>query len=340
MKQWIIYYFSGTGNARQIALWFSEFAINNSIDCQLYDIAKTESHRIGAIDPKALIFIVSPIHGFNFPKITLDFIRHFPKGGNQVVLMNTRGGLKLGPFVTPGLTGVAFHLSSLLLTLKGFRIRGHIPFDMPSNWISIHPALRPKAVEFILSKNKTRVWKHAQRIALGRTDFYAFRELVLDLLISPISVGYYLAGRFALAKSFYASVACDNCTLCIKKCPVKAIKSIDNRPFWTFRCESCMKCMNVCPKQAIESAHGLFLTVSLISSSLTTFLLDYFLFYAFQSESIRFLVENLVFFFLLFLFYNVQHKLLQHKLFGKIISLSSLTHYKFWGRYNLGRGDQ
>jgi Pyruvate/2-oxoacid:ferredoxin oxidoreductase delta subunit len=334
-KQWLIFYFSGTGNAKQIALWFSEFSINKSIDCQLYDIAKTDIRSFGAIDSKALIFIVSPTHGFNYPKITLDFIRHFPKGGNQVVLMNTRGGLKLGPFVTPGLTGVAFYLSSLLLTLKGFRMRGFIPFDMPSNWISVHPALRPKTVDFILAKNKRRVGKHAERLFSGKTDCWALRDIVQDILIAPIALGYYFAGRFALAKSFYASVACDNCGLCIKQCPVKAIKSINNRPFWKFSCESCMKCMNSCPKKAIESAHGLFLATSLLSSSLTTVLLHHYLQFDFHSKSIRFILLNLVFFFLLWLMYRIQHLLLKNRFAGKLISFTSLTHYGFWGRYKL-----
>lgn len=334
-QQWIIFYFSGTGNARQIAFWFSEFAISKRIDCRLYDIAKTDIRAIGVIDPQALIFLVSPTHGFNYPKITLDFIRHFPKGKNKVVLMNTRGGLKLGSFVTPGLTGVAFYLSSLILTLKGFRIKGLIPFDMPSNWISVHPALRPKAVDFILEKNKSRVGKHAEQLFSGRTDFLASRDIVQDILIAPIALGYYFAGRFALAKSFYASVACDNCGLCIKQCPVKAIKSINNRPFWKFSCESCMKCMNACPKQAIESAHGLFVVTSLLSSSILSTLLYQYLHSVFHSETIRTIFWNLSFFFLLWFLYRVQHLMLKNKFLAKLISFTSLTHYRFWGRYKL-----
>ena len=332
--QWLIFYFSGTGNAKQIARWFSEFAINKSIDSQLYDIAKTDSRTIGAIDPKALIIIVSPTHGFNYPKITLDFIRNFSKGGNQVVLMNTRGGLKLGPFVTPGLTGVGFYLSSLILLLKGYKMVGQIPFDMPSNWISIHPALRSKAVDFILAKNKTKVWRHAQRLFSGKSDFLALRDFVQDILIAPIAVGYYFAGRFALAKSFYASFACDNCGLCIKQCPVKAIKTLNNRPFWTFHCESCMKCMNACPKNAIETAHGLFLVTSLLSTSLLSGLVYQYFLSDLHSEMIRTVFLNLFFFFVLWLLYRVQHLMLKNRILAKLMSFSFLTHYKFWGRYS------
>jgi hypothetical protein len=55
------------------------------------------------------------------PAIMLKFIRRFPKWKNKVVLMNTRAGMLIGKFITPGLTGIAFYLSALILFLKGFQ---------------------------------------------------------------------------------------------------------------------------------------------------------------------------------------------------------------------------
>jgi flavodoxin len=37
-----IFYFSGTGNAKRIALWFSGFAERKGTDCKIYNIAKCE----------------------------------------------------------------------------------------------------------------------------------------------------------------------------------------------------------------------------------------------------------------------------------------------------------
>ena len=105
-----IFYFSGTGNARKIAKWLSEYALKKQIICKIFNIAKMELDSI-LINRNALIVIISPIHGFNYPKITLDFIRHFPNGKNKIVLMNTRAGLKIGSLITPGLTGIAFLIS-------------------------------------------------------------------------------------------------------------------------------------------------------------------------------------------------------------------------------------
>lgn len=327
-----IYYFSGTGNAKKISLWIQEFALSEGIVCQLTDIAKTDA-RDQQIDSKTLIIIISAIHGFNYPKITLDFIRLLPKGQNDIVLMNTRGGAKIRNTVTPGLTGIAFILSSIILKHKGYKIKGQIPFDMPSNWISIHPALNEKTVKIIHKKNYFLTEKYCHKIFAGKPTFVARRDLVQDILISPVSLGYYIMGRFFLAKSYYASVDCDNCGLCIKQCPVKAIKQINNRPFWTFNCESCMQCMSNCPKKAIETAHGLFLAIGIICSSLGSYLLNQLLMTDIQSSLLRFAYYSIVFLILLPFFYILQHTLLKNKLIGKIISFASLTHYKFWGRY-------
>jgi ferredoxin len=247
--------------------------------------------------------------------------------------MNTRAGMRIGRFVTPGLTGVAFFLSSFLIKRKGYKIIGQIPFDMPSNWISIHPALNEKTVEFLHKKNFYRAKEHSDRIFSGKSDFLSYRDLIQDILISPVSLAYYLAGRFAFAKSFYASTDCDNCGLCIKQCPVKAIKINNDRPYWTFNCESCMKCMNTCPKKAIETAHGLFVIISILSSTMITISLNSILKIDIQLGFIRLVLFSFAFFALLWIFYKMQQIALRIKFIGRLISYTSLTHYKFWGRY-------
>lgn len=333
LKNIEIYYFSGTGNARQIALWISEFANLKGINCNLFSIDKIDATSINIPSNNTLLIFISPVHGFNFPKITLDFIRHFPKGNNRIVLMNTRAGMKIGKFITPGLTGIAFMLSSLILIKKGYKIAGQIPFDMPSNWISIHPSLNDSSIKFIHRKNYERVEKHFNRIISGKSDFHSNRDIIQDLLISPIALGYYFVGRYAFAKSFYASAQCDNCGVCIEKCPVQAIENINGRPYWSFSCESCMRCMNNCPKNAIETSHNLLIIVYILSSFATTYFLSTAFSVYIESGIIRMIASSVLFLSFLWVFYKLQHLLLKSKLFGKLLAYTSLTYYKFWGRY-------
>ncbi len=328
-----IFYFSGTGNAKRIAQWFSEFAVKKEIDCEIYDIVKYDFNKNVECFDNATIIIISPIHGFNFPKITLNFISRFPRGNNNVVLMNTRAGMKIGSYVTPGITGIAFILSSLILKMKGYKIVGQIPFDMPSNWLSIHPALNEETMKFLYRINYGRVEKHSNKIFSGQKDFLSYRDLIQDVLISPIALGYFLIGRFVFAKSFYASANCDNCKACIKQCPVQAIKMVNNHPFWTSKCESCMHCMNICHKRAIQTAHGLIIIVSIFSSIALTILFYNILQMELKSTLLILTIWSGIFMLLIFILYYLQHFLVKNRILSKFISLTSLTHYKFWGRY-------
>lgn len=333
MKKILIYFFSGTGNAKRIALWIYESATEIGIECHLMNIAHEPLKQNAAVDKDALLIFISPIHGFNYPKITLDFIRRFPAGTNRVVLMNTRAGMKIGSWVTPGLTGIAFYLSSFWLRNKGYKIAGQIPYDMPSNWISLHPALNENTVKYIHQTNHDRVKKHFSVFLEGKKLFLSRKEIIQDILVAPISLLYYFIGRFIIAKTFYANQHCDNCGICIKECPVSAIKQIEERPFWTIHCESCMRCMNFCPKKAIEVSHSL-LVLTFILYSVIIGLVYRYLLKAFELPSpIKFIVANLIFFLTLLLLYRIQHLLLKNKVSATIISHTSLTYYKFWGRY-------
>lgn len=328
-----IYYFSGTGNSQNVGRWFCETAGRQNIRCTIRNIAE-EGRHITPPQADDLVVIISPVHGFNYPPLVLGFLRRFPRGNNPVLLMNTRAGMLIGHWVTPGLTGIAFYFAAGVLMLKGYTIRGMVPVDMPSNWISVHPGLNKPTVEFLHKKNKQRVTAHAGRVLSGQSDFRALREIIQDILISPVSAGYYIAGRFILAKTYFASSACDNCGLCISNCPAKAIKQVDNRPYWTFKCESCMRCMSYCPRKAIETAHGFVAAIVLLYSGIMLGLMYKFINYftPIENELVKFVAEWGLFLLMMGTGYRVIHYALRFKPFERFLVITSLTWYKFWGR--------
>ena len=332
--QFVIYYFSGTGNSHNVALWMADAAKANGIEAQIINIADIDRLSIAPPPANALVIFVSPIHGFNYPPVMLHFIARFPKGKNSVLLMNTRAGMLIGKFITPGLTGIAFYFSALLLRLKGYRIVGMVPVDLPSNWISIHPGLNQRTVKYLHERNKVRVNGCATRIIAGKTDFRGVYEIIQDLIIAPFSLAYYFAGRFFFAKTYYASGDCNNCDSCINNCPVKAIIKVDERPFWTFDCECCMKCMSNCPKKAIETAHGAAILFMVFYYTLfLTLFYHYFNQYFFVIENglLRMVIETGIFLLLMGLWYRIIHYAMRFKLIQRIIVYTSLTKYKFWG---------
>lgn len=330
----IIYYFSGTGNSKNVAVWLSQVAEENSIESQVNNIAQIDRRSVAPPEPGSLVVFISPIHGFNYPPIMLHFIMRFPNGKNKVVLMNTRAGMLIGRFITPGLTGIAFYLSALILFIKGFSIKAILPVDMPSNWISLHPGLNDRTVKYLHKKNKERVTVFAQRILSGKSYYKALLE-VYDILFAPIALGYYLVGRFFLAKTFFASRDCNNCDMCIKACPVKAIIKVDNRPFWTFNCESCMQCMSSCPKKAIETGHGYIAAfVNVFYAVMLVAFYKYFNTYLFPIENalFKFVLESVISIAFLAAWYRLVHCLLRVRILERLIVYTSLTKYKWWGR--------
>lgn len=333
-KRIIFYYFTGTGNSGKVVHWIKEVADTLEMDTRLINIAKTDRKHIEPPDPDALLVFTSPVHGFNYPPIMMHFIMRFPRGNNHVALTNTRAGMLIGKLITPGLSGITFYLSALLLLIKGFRIRAMFPVDLPSNWISLHPGLNRATIKYLHARNKKRVTRFAQKLLAGQKQFRALREIIQDLIISPAAIAYYMAGRFLFAKSFYANPSCDNCGICYTHCPVKAIKLIDGRPFWTYDCESCMHCMSHCPKEAVETGHGYIIAIFFISSGIWTGLMYLIPVPEFMEENhwLLFVIETGLFFIFLTLWYRFIHFLLRLPVIAKLVHYTSLTRYKFWGR--------
>jgi len=328
-----IFYFSGTGNSKNVAQWMSSAASKNDIECSIHNIATIERNSIVPVPIDSLVVFVSPVHGFNYPPVMLNFIARFPKGNNKVILMDTRAGMLIGNYNLPGLSGAAFLFSSLLLKLKGYSIAGIKSVDLPSNWISLHPGLNKKTVLSLHEKHKAEVIDFGEKILSGKKVYISLHEFIIDILVAPISIGYYIVGRFLFAKTFYASGDCNSCDVCIKNCPVKAIIKIDNRPFWTFKCESCMHCMSNCPKRSIETAHGFIISYGLFSSVLIGLFFYHFnsLFFVIPNGFIRFILGTALFLLFLGIFYRIFHYLMRFRFFERLMVYTSLTKYKFWG---------
>jgi len=263
--------------------------------------------------------------------------------GSDVFIGNTRAGMKLSKIFLPGLSGIALYLPALILFLKGYKIRSLYPVDLPSNWISLHPGLKKKVIDSMFDHYKALTRKYAGKLLSGKRVFRkAFALLPLDLLVTPLALGYYFFGRFILAKTFITNENCDNCGICISQCTTHSIILAGNRPFWKITCESCMKCMNSCPKRAIETAHSFFFII-LFS---VIFLLDPFLSKKIMILVTRFLNGSTAAYGIIYpvvkwclavlifvLAYRLMHYLARYPFFSRLIKYTSFTYWKFWRRY-------
>lgn len=340
-----IYYISGTGNARLSSQWIAEEAEKSGLKTVVQQIDRLENIALPPADEKTLIGFAFPTHGFNAAPIMLKFIAGFPPGlCREIFLLNTRAGMKLYKLFLPGLSGLAQILPAFMLLIKGYRCIGFRPVDLPSNWIPLHPGLRKKVIESIIKRCEPIVRNFAKRILSGEKVWRGLLSLPVDLLISPVALGYYIGGRFFLSKTFIANDNCNNCGICIDECPTKSIRMVRNRPYWKLTCESCMRCLNHCPQRAIEAAHGMatFFLILITAINARVFL--------FIIKSLNILPEVWwwkvisqflgigIMVFSAALLYLIMHYAMGMKPVRLFVKFTSLTTLPFWRRYNHLKG--
>lgn len=258
----ILYYFSGTGNTYRASTWAAERAAELGVDARTVPISRGEPNAEVGVGDEHLVGILTPAHGFTAPWAVILFALLMPRRfGTHAFVVATRGGTKLGRFCLPGMEGTTAYVIALILLMKGFRVRGVLGLDMPTNWIALHPGMSEGNARAIGARAKPRIEAFIGQILTGGKWFRAggFVCLGLGLLLAQASVGYLVYARLTLAKTLYPNRRCDGCGICAKTCPFNAISMKGwgiPKPFWTYRCESCMRCINFCPRQAIDAAQG------------------------------------------------------------------------------------
>jgi len=250
-----LYYFSGTGNARRLAMWVAEEVAKagRPVECVSMDRL---SARPSAPSEGTLVGFVFPVHGFTTLWFALKFILRFPRarGRASVFCMTSLGGCKIGPFLLPGWEGSGLVLPMVLLALKGYRWAGACPVRAtPENWTSLLPGYGEAASRWMLARSKKRAETFIGPLLEGKRVFRGVVSAFVGAALIPFSVVYLALGRFFLAKTFFATTRCDGCGLCASNCPVGAIRMRGKTPFWTLSCESCMRCINYCPRRAIQA---------------------------------------------------------------------------------------
>jgi ferredoxin len=262
-----IYFLSGTGNSFRVALWLHEVCTTHGIDSEIIPIDQAKPKEEIEASPKNLIVLSYPTHGFLPPWSAVKFIFKMPfKRSAHFFCMPTRGCLRFGPVIIPGIAALASMLPTFILPFKGYNIRGSLSFDMPANMISLHSRLSEKNINLIKVSAKRKAEKYFPRLLSGKSIWFTLNNLweyfwgVLLLIYFPFfPPTYLLIGRFFMGQMMFANNNCIGCGLCAKSCPNNAIvmKGKKNpRPYWKHNCEDCLRCMNYCQQKAVEAGHS------------------------------------------------------------------------------------
>jgi ferredoxin len=342
----VMIYYSGTGNSKRVSEWIAEEAKKKGMKTIIASYNRFDPLSVHGLKGNTLIGFFSATHGFNMPHSMLKFLFRFKDlKGSDVFIGNTRAGMKLWKLFLPGLSGIAMYFPALIMLFKGYTIKAMYPVDLPSNWISLHPGIRTKVVNSMVKRYHWLTKKFANKVLEGeRVYLKSFVLFPLDMLITPVALGYYFVGRFIIAKTFVANYKCNNCGLCMEQCPTHSIILNGGRPYWKFTCESCMHCMNYCPQRAVETAHSF---VFLILAAFIIYINPYFSVLSRKLISDWFgssLVAYEVLFFILkwvsmilafWLGYKLLHHVMRYPLVNKLITYTTFSRWAFWRRYHI-----
>ncbi len=361
-----IRYTSGTGNTYRVTRWIAEHAKSLGCTVQALPIeaqgaaevlrAKVEDAKgivveredgseASSNDKQPTVILATPTHGFTTPWHMLRFALSMPRGqGAATYCLATRAGFRIGSsYITDGIAGTCAFLLALVLTIKGYHVRGTVHVNMPSNWYSLHPIQGEKTVRMLLEQGIVQTRAFTEQVVIRQPVWLTKNngiEAIWGLVLIPISALYLVFGRIVLAKLFFANSRCDGCGLCAKVCPTRsiAIQGKNNpRPYWRYSCESCMRCAAFCPKRAVEASHSWMALLWWISSVpawayLLIWMSEYLPWLRGLEQSWLSLPLKLIYTALVFIVpYYAFVLLLRVRVINWLFTHTTLTHY--WGRY-------
>lgn len=224
----MIFYFSGTGNSKWIALNLARI-----INDQAYDITSVEE--IPNLEGDERIGFVFPIYAWGIPEIMLKFITRLPKLESFIYAVSTCGNE----------TGLAYKKLTKLVNLASF-----YSVKMPNNYIIGANLESSSIIKNKIAKAKNEIELIAKEICSKKPTFRFHKGKMAFLKTKILNYGFNNFAR--TTKKFYVNSNCNTCGICVNNCPAGAIKMQAKQPIWSGQCFMCTKCLNSCPQKAIQ----------------------------------------------------------------------------------------
>lgn len=236
MSKHVIFYFSGTGNSRQVAEDIAKYSKDSP---EIVNIATWGESSIVESEKVGIIF---PVYFWGLPNIVSSFVKGVKlQGVKYVYAVATYGG-----FVGRAIKQIHLELKEREIFLcAGFKIQ------MPGNYIVMYGARSEQKQKQLFEKEELYV----KRIANAVNQQAEILKLVevnpfIDCFSRRMHKGFDRVSE--KAQDFQVNEACVKCGLCKKICPVQNIVLKEGVPVWGEKCEFCMGCIQHCPKEAIQ----------------------------------------------------------------------------------------
>ena len=227
----MIYYFSGTGNSRCIAV---QLAARTS------DVAQNlvGQTTIPSLDELS-VGLVFPVYAWGVPEPVLDFVKQLrgqPTFSFGVCSCGGEAGLAMDKL------SQVFHLDS------AYSIR------MPNNYVMGSELESADRITLAIVEAKKRIDRIATQIIAKQPASDVDTGRLAWVKSNLFNMGFNKAAR--RTRPFFVTDKCISCGICARDCPAKTITMVEGRPEWGKKCYQCTACINLCPTRAIEYGKG------------------------------------------------------------------------------------
>ncbi len=236
-----VFYFSGTGNTKKVALKYKEYFDGCGNECTLFELPLKEPANLSGYD---LIGFGYPIHSFNAPQIMLKFAKSLPKKGRKE--QKQRAFI----FKTSGEPVKMSRVSSLklikILKKRGLEVTNEYQYVMPYNMIFRHT-----------DHTAFTMWETAKKlIPIDCADILNGVERHEKKMFMGGFLAWFLRcehwGAHVIGVGYRATKDCIGCGMCAKNCPAGNIKMKNGKPKFGGKCYICARCSFHCPKDCIK----------------------------------------------------------------------------------------
>ena len=234
-----IYYFSGTGNSKKIAIELAK----RLPDSTLISLATNNHKKIKAHGRVGLVF---PVYSLGIPMIVENVIKSMDLSEvNYIYAVVTMGGGY----------GIVFQLLDKLLRKKDKYLSASFSLIMGSNsnlFIKIPgtSAIRSAVEQDELYQNAQVKLEKIIDLVQSEMEIHEPTISLSAKLISKMANAAFKSNLSKFDREFHTS-NCKQCGICAKNCPVNNIEMKESKPKWLGKCEACLRCFNICPNTAI-----------------------------------------------------------------------------------------
>jgi len=249
-KKICIYFFSGTGNTELVSQLFCKEFTKQGAKTDVIAIEEVlKGRRLLNVRNYDILGFGHPVHAFSAPRIYFEFIKNLPSAEDTPSFYFRTSG-------DPLCNGGATSLVRKILQQKGYKVFNESLLVMPANVLFQY---NDELVKQLFITAKSKISKIVREVLQNKINLQK-DSLMLRIISYIFSKATTMGGKY-FGKYLFVTDDCNQCNLCIHKCPTGNIYRDKESGKIKFgeKCTFCLKCVYLCPNKSIKNKYMNFL---------------------------------------------------------------------------------